>query len=268
MISTDRAPVTVVGVPTDRNSSFTPGAGLAPAPIREALGSPSSNLCTENGVDLGEHQGWEDAGDLEIDEGSIVQPIDDAITDILDSGRRVIALGGDHAITHPIVRAIARRHTGLTILHLDAHADLYDEFEGNRESHACPFARVMEEELADRLIQIGIRTMNPHQQEQAQRFGVEVHGARLIPSIESLGLTGPLYLSVDLDVLDPAFAPGLAHPEPGGLTTRQVISIVQDLPCPLVGADIVELNPHRDINNLTAMVAAKILKEILANMIG
>ncbi len=267
MISTDRTPVTVIGVPTDRNSSFAPGAGLAPAHIREAFGSPSSNLCTENGVDLGEHQGWEDAGDLEIGEGSIVQPIDNAITDILDSGRRVITLGGDHAITHPIVRAVARRHTGLTILHLDAHADLYDEFEGNRESHACPFARVMEEGLADRLVQIGIRTMNPHQRRQAERFGVEIHGARTIPKISDLGLTGPLYLSVDLDVLDPLCAPGVSHPEPGGFTTREILSIIHDLPCSLVGADIVEYNPNRDLLGLTAMVAAKLLKETLANML-
>ena len=126
----------------------------------------------------------------------------------------------------------------------------------------------MEEGLADRLVQIGIRTMNPHQREQAKRFGVEVHGPRSVPTIAALELGAPLYLSVDLDVLDPAFAPGLAHPEPGGLTTRDVLSIIQDLPCALVGADIVELNPRRDINNLTAMTAAKILKEILANMIG
>jgi agmatinase len=241
---------------------------MAPGHIREALESPSSNLCAENGLDLGGHHGWEDAGDLEIGEGSIVQSVENEIAKILDSGRRVIALGGDHAITHPIVRAVARRHPGLTILHLDAHADLYDEFEGNRESHACPFARIMEEALADRLVQIGIRTMNPHQQEQTRRFGVEVHGARTIPTVESLQLTDPLYLSVDLDVLDPAFAPGLAHPEPGGLTTRDVLTIIQDLPYPLVGADLVELNPRRDINDLTAIAAAKILKEILAKMIG
>ena len=126
----------------------------------------------------------------------------------------------------------------------------------------------MEDGLAGRVVQIGIRTMNSHQRRQAERFGVEVHGARGVPSIAGLGLEPPLYLSLDLDVLDPSCAPGVAHPEPGGLTTREVISIIQDLPCPLVGADIVELNPHRDLNGLTAMVAAKLLKEILANMIG
>ena len=259
--------VTVVGIPTDVNSSFMSGAALAPGSIRKALTSPSSNLCAEDGTDLKDHQRWADAGDLEIGEGSIVQPIDDAITCILDSGRRAVSLGGDHAITYPIVRATARRHPELTILHLDAHADLYDQFEGNHESHACPFARIMEDGLARRVVQIGIRTMNSHQREQAARFGVEVHGVRGIPAIADLGLEPPLYLSLDLDALDPSCAPGVAHPEPGGLTTREVLSIIQDLPCPMVGADIVELNPHRDINDLTARVAAKLLKEILANML-
>jgi arginase len=260
--------ITVIGVPTDVNSSFLTGAALAPDHIRDALMSPSTNLCAEDGTDLDNHPDWVDAGDLSLGSGSIAQPIDDAITNILDSGRRVVTLGGDHAITYPIVRATARRHRNLTILHLDAHADLYDEFEGNRESHACPFARILENGLADRVVQIGIRTLNSHQRRQAKRFGVEVHGAREVPPIAGLGLEPPLYLSLDLDVLDPSYAPGVAHPEPGGLTTRDVVSIIQDLPCRLIGADIVELNPNRDINGLTAKVAAKLLKEILANMIN
>jgi agmatinase len=186
----------------------------------------------------------------------------------MNRGRRILALGGDHAVTHSIVRALAREHRGLTIIHLDAHPDLYDEFEGSRESHACPFARIMEDGLAARLIQIGIRAMNPHQREQANRFGVEVHGARAVPMMAELAIEKPLYLSIDLDVLDPAHAPGVSHPEPGGLATRQVIDIIQDLPCPPAAADIVELNPSRDINGLTAAVAATLLKEVLAKMIG
>ena len=258
--------ITVIGVPTDVNSSFLAGAAMAPKHIREALHSPSTNLWTENEIDLGSHPGWTDRGDL--DDGVLGESIDQAISRLVETGDRVVALGGDHAITYPILQATARKQESLTILHLDAHADLYDEFEGNRESNACPFARIMEDGLAGRLVQIGIRTLNSHQRRQADRFGVEVHGARRVPPIVELGLEPPLYLSLDIDVLDPACAPGVAHPEPGGLTTREVISIIQDLPCPLIGADIVELNPARDLNGLTARVAAKLLKEILANMIN
>jgi agmatinase len=260
--------ITVIGIPTDVNSSFLPGAALAPNHIREAMRSPSTNLWTENEVDLGAHPGWKDRGDLDLDDGAIGESIERGISGLVSTGDRVVALGGDHAITYPILKATAPRHERLTILHLDAHADLYDEFEGNRESHACPFARIMEDGLATRVVQIGIRTMNSHQRQQAERFGIEVHGARGVPAIAGLKLEPPLYLSLDLDALDPSCAPGVAHPEPGGLTTREVISIIQDLPWPLVGADIVELNPHRDFNGLTAMVAAKLLKEILANMIA
>lgn len=268
MTANKTTPVAVVGIPSDNNSSFLKGAASAPTHIREAFRYPSSNLCTENGLDLAAHPGWEDVGDLELGKGSVVQPIEDAVTRIIEADRRILALGGDHAITYPVVCAVARRNPKLTILHLDAHPDLYDELDGDRFSHACPFARIMEDGLAARLIQIGIRTMTPHQREQAERFGVEVYGARRVPTVRNLNLTGPLYLSIDLDVLDPAHAPGISHPEPGGLATREVVNIIQDLGCPPVGADIVELNPDRDINGLTAMVAAKLLKEVLATMIG
>jgi len=268
MTTDKKPPVAVVGIPSDDNSSYLKGAASAPAHIRKAFHCPSSNLCSESGVDLAATNGWEDVGDLSPENSAAAQPIDDAVTRVIETDRRILALGGDHAITYPIIRAVARRHPRLTILHLDAHPDLYDELDGNRFSHACPFARIMEEGLATRLIQIGIRTANPHQRQQAERFGVEIHGAREVPRIADLAIEPPLYLSIDLDVLDPAHAPGISHPEPGGLTTRHVIDMIQDLPNPPVGADIVELNPDRDINGLTAMVAAKLLKEVLAVMIG
>jgi arginase family enzyme len=153
-------------------------------------------------------------------------------------------------------------------LHLDAHPDLYDELEGNRYSHACPFARIMEEDLVVRLVQVGIRTMNPHQRAQAERFGVEVIEMRDWPPGPVFDFDGPVYLSLDLDVLDPAFAPGTSHHEPGGLSTREVLGLVQNLRAPIVGADIVELNPVRDPVGITAMAAAKLMKEVLALMLG
>ena len=162
------------------------------------------------------------------------------------------------------MRAYAKVYDDLSVLHLDAHPDLYDEFEGDRYSHACPFARIMEEGLASRLIQVGIRTMNPHQREQAERLGVEVVDMRHWDPGWQPHFDGPVYLSLDLDVLDPAFAPGISHHEPGGLSTREVIRLIHGLEGTLVGADIVELNPERDIVGLTAMVAAKLLKEIVA----
>jgi arginase len=159
------------------------------------------------------------------------------------------------------------RHPRLSILHLDAHPDLYDELDSNRLSHACPFARIMEAGLATRLVQVGIRTMTPHQQQQAERFGVEVHHLRDWDPNRVLEFGDPLYISLDMDVLDPAYAPGISHYEPGGLSTRAVLDILQTVKGHIVGADIVELNPSRDHQGVTAMVAAKFYKELLARML-
>jgi len=261
--------IAIVGVPLDTNSSFLRGAAAAPDRVREALHSPSSNLCAENGIDLGADRRWRDAGDIgTADEQPSFSAIEDFVGRLLADGERVVALGGDHSISYPLVRSHARVHSVLTILHLDAHPDLYDELDGSRLSHGCPFARVMEEGLAARMVSLGIRTANVHQREQAVRFGVETYGPSDDLTAVLASLTPPLYLSLDLDVLDPAFAPGISHHEPGGLSSRQVLEIIHALPCPLAGADIVELNPERDVHGMTAMVAAKLLKELIAGMLA
>jgi agmatinase len=260
--------VAVIGVPVDENSSFMRGTAAAPRHIRQALHSDSTNLCAENGVDLKTDPRWRDVGDLgSAEEQPSFTQIEEHLDGLLGQNAAVIALGGDHSITYPLVRAHAHTHTGLNILHLDAHPDLYDELDGSRISHACPFARILEEELAVRLVSIGIRTANPHQRQQAERFGVETYGVTDDWSEALASLRPPLYLSLDLDVLDPAFAPGVSHYEPGGLSTRNVLEILHGLPCPPIGADIVELNPDRDLHGVTAMVAAKLLKEIIALML-
>ena len=125
----------------------------------------------------------------------------------------------------------------------------------------------MENGLAERLVQVGIRTMTPHQRQQAERFGVKVLNIDRWSSVFSMEFNGPVYISLDIDVLDPAFAPGVSHHEPGGLATRNVLEIIQNLKAPVVGADIVEFNPRRDPTGITAMVAAKLTKEISARML-
>lgn len=245
------------------------GASGAPPLIREALRCPASNAWSETGVDLGAPGVLHDVGDMRFDPGAGVrEEIERAIAHLLESGLRPVALGGDHSVTYPVLRAVRRMHPRLTVLHVDAHADLYEEFEGDRYSHACPFARVMEEGLADRLVQVGVRTLNGHQREQAERYGVEVYDMMRWAAGERPVVEGPVYLSLDLDGLDPAFAPGVSHREPGGLTVREVLTLIQGVPGPLVGADVVELNPRRDLDGITATVAAKLVKEIAAKMVA
>ena len=155
----------------------------------------------------------------------------------------------------------------MTILHVDAHPDLYDEYDGDRLSHACPFARIMEEGLARRLVQVGIRTMNAQQRAQADRCGVEVIDMRAWSGGARPAVEGPVYISIDLDGIDPAHAPGVSHREPGGLSVRDVLDLVQRTNGPLVGADVVELNPRRDPEGVTAIVAAKLVKELAGRML-
>jgi arginase len=260
----------LLGVPYDASSSYQRGAAGAPVLIREALWSEAGNTWTETGIDLKE-DGLDDEGDLWFSDrepgGEARARIEEAVHSILDSGRRPLLLGGDHSITYPAVRGLRPHYRRLGILHFDAHPDLYHEFQGDRYSHACPFARIMEEGLADRLVQVGIRTMTRHQREQAQRFGVEVMEMRSWREGTPIRFDSPVYLSLDLDVLEPGLAPGVSHREPGGLTPRQVLGIIHSLEAPLAGADVVELNPVNDSTGLTPAVAAKLVKEIAARML-
>jgi arginase len=263
---------TLLGVPFDAASSFLRGAAAAPPLIREALRSPASNRWTELGVDLGAPGALADEGDLAIDAAlrgaELHALIETHVSRLIERGGRPIVLGGDHSITPPIVRAVRRISGRLEVVHFDAHPDLYDEFDGNRWSHASPFARLMEEGLVARLVQVGIRTMNGHQRAQADRFGVEVidmrawsAGKRVVAPAHSAA-----YLSIDCDVFDPAFAPGVSHREPGGLSPRDVLDAIQRLDAQIVGADIVECNPSRDAAGVTAALCAKLVKEVAGRM--
>lgn len=261
------ARIGILDVPYDENSSYLRGTAGAPPLIRQALYSPSSNLWTETGIDLGAPGLLVDAGPLQPEPGKMDLAIESAASRVLDRNLALISLGGDHAVTYLLVRALAAHIPNLSILHFDAHPDLYDTFEGNRRSHACPFARIMEAGLATRLVQVGIRGMNGHQRQQAERFGVEVIEMKDFNDHLKIHFDTPVYVSFDMDCLDPAFAPGVSHWEPGGLSTRQALRLIQALDVPLAAADIVEFNPQVE-SQMTARVAAKVLKEIAGKMLA
>jgi len=258
------AEIALIGVPLDDGSSFLRGPAEAPRAIRAALHSAASNLWSETGVDLGRKGLWADLGDIRFTSPQHCRAEIESVVDRLLTKRlRPILLGGDHAVTYPAIRAFARHYRRLTVLQFDAHPDLYDRLNGRRFSHASPFARIMEERLIHRLVQVGVRSVTGHQRRQAQKFAVDMIEMRRLDLALLRSLESPLYVSVDLDALDPACAPGVSHQEPGGLSSRQVIDTIQCLDARIVGADIVELNPTRDTNGMTAVVAAKLLKELL-----
>jgi agmatinase len=270
LLNTELTPDTValVGIPFDEYSSFMRGPAKAPSLIRQTLHNGASNLFAENGVNLDGHPLFRDVGDLALPGGeAALAAIETAVGRLVEHKARILALGGDHAVTFPVVNALSKTHDNLTILHLDAHPDLYDSYEGNRFSHACPFARIMETGRVKRLVQVGIRGMNDVQRRQVEKFGVTCIEMKDYHTRNPIELEGPVYISLDMDVLDPAYAPGVSHHEPGGMSTRKVLRLIQSVGCPIVGADIVEYNPDRDVNGMTAAVAAKVLKELAGMML-
>ncbi|KAL4626524.1 hypothetical protein ACB092_05G102700 [Castanea dentata] len=295
----------LLGVPLGHNSSFLQGPAFAPPRIREAIWCGSTNSATEEGqiqiltshINLSsEHfrckvverikrpTGATDVGDVPVqeirdcgvDDDRLMNVISDSVKLVMEEAPlRPLVLGGDHSISYPVVRAVSEKLRGpVDILHLDAHLDIYHSFEGNKYSHASSFARIMEGGYARRLLQVGLRSITTEGREQGKRFGVEQFEMRTFSRdrefLENLklgeGVKG-VYISIDVDSLDPAFAPGVSHIEPGGLSFRDVLNILHNLQGNVVAADVVEFNPQRDtVDGMTAMVAAKLVRELTAKI--
>lgn len=254
--------VVVIGIGVDSNSSYLKGAAKAPAVVGEHIYHDAANSWTESGINLRDKDNFCFVGLLRSDPKNINQYIENIGEMTVREKRYPIFVGGDHSITYPLMKGIAKVHKDLTILHIDAHPDLYNAYEGNPMSHACPFARIMEEKLVKRLVQYGIRTITGDQREQIKRFGVETHEMKDWRGIPDLKFDGPVYMSIDMDGLDPSCAPGVSHREPGGLTTREVLSLIHLAGPNLIGGDVVEYNPDCDIDHMTAMTAGRLVREM------
>lgn len=259
----------IIGIPFDEKSSYLRGAAAGPNAIRASSTGRARNPETELGVDLEHDTVMVDLGDVDTsgDIDKTFQGIETAVGAVLKKKARPILLGGDHSISYPILKAMAQAYRPLDILHFDAHPDLYDDLYGDRLSHACPFARIMEDGLAESLVQVGIRAATANQRANARRHGVRMVEMRDFRDGLVLKFKNPLYISFDLDSLDPAFAPGVNHQEGGGLTTRQAIDLIHSLKANIVGLDVVELNPSRDPSGITASAAVKIIKEVAGMMV-
>lgn len=259
----------ILGVPFDEKSCFLRGAADGPRAIRNASTGKALNPFTELGVNLEEETILVDLGDVDTsgDVDKTMARVKEAVMAILKKKAVPVILGGDHSITYPVVEAFNQFFPELDILHFDAHPDLYPHLYGDRLSHACPFARIMEAGLARRLVQVGIRAATDEQRAMAEKFGVKMIEMKNWQAGLTLSFDHPLYISFDLDALDPAYAPGVAHHEPGGLTTRQAIDLIHRLEAMIVGVDVVELNPSRDPSGITAAAAVKIIKEVAGKVV-
>jgi len=262
--------IKVLGIPFDINSSFLRGPYLAPPRIRLMAAEGSANNYSEEGMEIISGRDYQDLGDLLFpnqNSEKAYEQIKEAVSEAIADGSKLLSLGGDHSIAYPVIEAHAQRHGPLHVLQLDAHGDLYENFEDNPYSHASPFARLLEKGLLQSLTQVGIRTLTQHQREQAAKYKVNIIEMKDFQMGFISNLKGPLYISLDIDVLDPAYAPGISHYEPGGMSSRQLFDILLKINLPIIGADLVEYNPVRDHHDMTAMLAFKLMKELIAKMI-
>jgi len=265
-----KAEFTILGIPFDGKSSFRKGAAGGPDAIRQASTAKSINLFTESGIDLAQDTTIIDAGNMVYTGNyeSYTTSIEHKINEILQTDSIPVVLGGDHSITYPVVRGMLHKYHPLNIVWLDAHPDIYPEYEGDRYSHACPMARILELDGIGTVVQAGIRSTTRNLNNSLHEAGVQVITTARFEEIAGLSLPGSTYLSVDIDLLDPAYAPGVGNPVPGGISTRQLINTIHSFNFSVSGFDVVEVNPDYDHASITSAAAAKIVMEIVGHIVS
>lgn len=274
------ADVAVVGVPFDGGVSYRPGARFGPAAVREA-----SRLLRpyHPGLDVSPFatQQVADAGDIAVnpfDIGEAIETIQDAAGHLQADGTRLVTIGGDHTIALPLLRAAARRNGPVAVLHFDAHLDTWDTYFGAEHTHGTPFRRAVEEGIVDTSALSHVGTRGPLYgkedltEDEKLGFGIVTsadvyrRGAdEVADQLRQRIGDRPLYISIDIDCLDPAHAPGTGTPEAGGLTSRELLEILRGLAgCRLVGADVVEVAPAYDHAEITSVAASHVAYDLIS----
>ncbi|WP_285730758.1 agmatinase [Nocardiopsis sp. ATB16-24] len=276
----ERADIAVVGVPFDSGVSYRPGARFGPSAIREA----SRLLRPYNpGLDVSPFADVQvvDGGDIAVNPFSIgeaVETLDEASSEFVQAGTRLVTLGGDHTIALPLLRSAYRKYGPIALLHFDAHLDTWDTYFGEPYTHGTPFRRAVEEGILDTEALCHVGTRGPlygkKDLEDDRRFGFGIVTSadvmrkgvdEIADALRRRIGDRPLYVSVDIDVLDPAHAPGTGTPEAGGLTSRELLELLRGLStCNLVGADVVEVAPAYDHAQITATAASHVAYDLVS----
>jgi agmatinase len=276
------AGVVVAGVPFDSGVSYRPGARFGPGHIRQSSRLLRPYNPAAGVAPFGVRQ-VADAGDIAcnpFDIAEAIGQIEAAASGLLAGGRRLLALGGDHTVALPLLRAVHALHGPVAVLHFDAHLDTWDTYFGEPYTHGTPFRRAAEEGLLDprRSVHVGIRgpLYAGTDLGDSERLGfkaihcTEIERDGLAAAIARMTARlgdGPVYVSVDIDVLDPAFAPGTGTPEAGGMTSRELLAMLRALPASgVVGADVVEVAPAYDHAEITGIAAAHVAYELVSAM--
>lgn len=259
--------VVLFGAPMDYTASFRPGSRMAPGAIRRV-----SRVLEEHSMTLGKdlrEVSFFDGGDLALPFGNVdksLQIIEEAWESLLKDGKLPLMMGGEHLVTYPAVKAAASLYPDLALLQLDAHADLRPHYLGEENSHASVMNRIYRETGVEDIYQLGIRSAT------AQELAFARQNTRFFPGdvVKPLEIIKaelnqrPLYVTLDIDVVDPAYAPGTGTPEPGGCSSREILEVVSRLEgLRIVGFDLVEVAPDYDSGQITSLLAAKIIREII-----
>ena len=274
--------IAIVGVPFDAGVSYRPGARFGPAHIRQSAKllrpyNPAQDVQPFNAQQV------VDAGDIAcnpFDISGALGQIEAGARSLMERADRLVTLGGDHTIALPLLRAIEARHGPVAVVHFDAHLDTWDTYFGAAYTHGTPFRRASEEGLIDRTASVHVGIRGPLYAELDlsgdRELGFEVISAQEFDAIGQAGVAQqiaervagrPVYLSVDVDVLDPAFAPGTGTPEAGGITSRELLAVLRAMSSlSLVGVDVVEVAPAYDHAEITGVAAAHIIYEALSAM--
>ncbi|WP_330626402.1 agmatinase [Vallitalea guaymasensis] len=259
------ADIVICGVPFDGTCSNRPGTRFGPDGVRAEIDGLEtySPYQDEDMIDYN----YVDVGNIEIPIGSTSKTmgcIHENIKSILADNKKIITLGGEHLISYPIVKAFAEKYSNLHVVHLDAHADLRSDYLEEKLSHATVMRRIHETLDKGYIFQYGIRSGTKEEFQFAGEYTkLQAFNLNGIEKVKSMVGNAPVYLSIDLDVLDPSIFPGTGTPEPGGIDFNELINgIISLKDVNIVGADIVELSPHYDLSGVSNIVAAKTLREV------
>jgi agmatinase len=264
--SFEKANIVLVGVPYDGTSSFRPGSRFAPGAIREnSYGIESYSPYFDR--DLREKKIY-DMGDMPLpfgDKELVLDIIEKFSSKLIKNKKKLLSIGGEHLISFPLVKTFSKKYENLVVVHLDAHSDLIDSYRSEKLSHASVIRRVAEIIGFENIYQLGIRSLNstdfnlPYRKENLCLFNFD----KMQEYVNKIN-NRPVYLTIDLDVLDPSIFPGTGTPEPGGITYKELIDCLKKLSVlNIVGCDVVELSPQYDTSGVSSIVAASVIREVL-----
>jgi agmatinase len=270
----EQAQAVLYGMPMDWTVSFRPGSRFGPARIRE------SSLVHEEYSHYLEHELTEivyyDAGDIPLAFGNpekSLRQIGDFVRQVLDKKKMPIGMGGEHLVTWPVVQEVYKDYPDMAVIHIDAHADLRTDYEGEPYSHATPLRKIAELIGGQNVYQFGIRSMTKDEVAYVKEAGIHFYPFDVLEPLEKClpSLAGrPVYVTIDIDALDPAHAPGTGTPEPGGITSKEMLAAIHAIArseVNVVGADLVEVAPAYDHSEQTPVVAAKLIREMLLGFV-